>query len=165
MSRRIISAHEMLAEPAIRKLALSGRRRGRRAWPPDILARFTPRTRPKPAVTGARRARRTINGKPVSDLNDAEAHIYIWLLTDPLAGPAEVTIPDVPGINDNDQIADAIRGGLLGRYLPVTLKFAAHPTPTAKRVRSLDVARLLNERHIRFRRRYEVLTERDESAE
>jgi hypothetical protein len=71
--------------------------------------------------------------------------------------PPDVTIPDEPGVNDNDQIADAIRRGDLGRFLPVTIRFADYPDPSQKRVRSLDTARLLRDRHIRHRRRYEVM--------
>ena len=82
--------------------------------------------------------------------------LYIWLDGDPGVTPADATIPDLPGVNDNDQVADAIARGDLGRYLPVTLRFADHPTPTPKRVRSIDTARLLRERHIRHRRRYEI---------
>jgi hypothetical protein len=83
--------------------------------------------------------------------------LYIWLEGEPGVMPADVTIPDEPGVNDNDQIADAIRRGDLGRYLPVTIKFADVPNPSQKRVRSLDTARLLRDRHIRHRRRYEVI--------
>ena len=99
------------------------------------------------------------------DQTEPDQRIYIWLLSDPIASPPEVAIPDVPGVNDNDQIADAIRAGLLGRYLPVTIKFSDHATPTPRRVRSLDTARLLRDRHIRFRRRYEVLGEGAEPDE
>ncbi len=86
-----------------------------------------------------------------------EGLIYVWLEHDPAAAEADATIPDVPGVNDLDQVADAIRDGRLGRYLPVTLHFADHPRPTARRVRAVDVARLLRDRHIRHRRRYEVM--------
>jgi hypothetical protein len=82
--------------------------------------------------------------------------LYIWLEGEPGVMPPDVTIPDEPGVNDNDQIADAIARGDLGRYLPVTLHYADHPTPTAKRIRAIDTARLLRERHIRHRRRYEI---------
>lgn len=92
-----------------------------------------------------------------TERSDAEAVIYVWLEHDPAAAEADTTIPDVPGVNDLDQIADAIRDGCLGRYLPVTLHFADHPRPSAKRVRAVDVARLLRDRHIRHRRRYEVM--------
>lgn len=83
--------------------------------------------------------------------------LYIWLEGEPGVMTADVTIPDEPGVNDNDQIAEAIRRGDLGRYLPVTIRFSDIPTPTQKRVRSLDTARLLRDRHIRHRRRYEVV--------
>jgi hypothetical protein len=94
-----------------------------------------------------------------TDQTQQAGTLYIWLLTDPEAGPPEVQIPDIPGVNDNDQIADAIRDGRLGRYLPVTIKFADTPNPSGKRVKSLDTARLLRDRHIRHRRRYEVIDE------
>jgi hypothetical protein len=95
---------------------------------------------------------------------ETEAVLYVWLENEPGAAPPDATIPDVPGINDIDQIALAIREGRLGRFLPVTLHFADHPTPTAKRIRSLDVAKLLRDRHIRHRRRYEVFSEQDERS-
>jgi hypothetical protein len=83
--------------------------------------------------------------------------LYIWLEGEPGVAPADVMIPDEPGVNDNDQIAEAIRRGALGRYLPVTIKFSDFSNPSPKRVRSLDTARLLRDRHIRHRRRYEVV--------
>lgn len=84
------------------------------------------------------------------------ARLYIWLDGDPAATPPDLSIPDEPGVNDNDQIADAIKRGELGRYLPVTIHSADHPTPTPKRVRAIDTARLLRDHHIRHRRRYEI---------
>ena len=83
--------------------------------------------------------------------------LYIWLEGEPGVSEPDVSIPDVAGVNDNDQIADAIRRGDLGRYLPVTIHFADYPNPSPKRVRSLDTARLLRDRQIRHRRRYEVI--------
>ncbi len=85
--------------------------------------------------------------------------LYIWLEGEPGVMPPDVTIPDEPGVNDNDQIADAIRRGDLGRFLPVTIRFSDYENPSQKRVRSLDTARLLRDRHIRHRRRYEVMTD------
>jgi hypothetical protein len=93
----------------------------------------------------------------VDEARGSGGTLFIWLEGEPGVMPADVTIPDEPGINDNDQIADAIRRGDLGRYLPVTIKFADLPNPSQKRVRSLDTARLLRDRHIRHRRRYEVM--------
>ncbi len=88
-----------------------------------------------------------------------EGRIYVWLEHEPDVAEADVAIPDIPGVNDLDQLADAIRAGILGRFLPVTLHFADHPRPSAKRVRAVDVARLLRDRNIRHRRRYEVMLE------
>jgi len=82
--------------------------------------------------------------------------IYIWLEGEPGVSPPSVSIPDEPGVNDLDQLGWAIARGDLGRYLPVTIKFATHPEPNARALRSVDVARLLRERNIRHRRRYEV---------
>jgi len=87
----------------------------------------------------------------------APGSLYVWLDDDPQSGAPQVIIEDVPGVSDLDLIADAIVTGRLGRYLPVTLAFADHQTPVARRVRSVDVAKLLRDRHIRHRRRYEVI--------
>jgi hypothetical protein len=92
-----------------------------------------------------------------------EGFLYIWLDGDPEDGPPDVMIPDRPGVNDLDQLADAIRRGNLGRFLPVSIRFSDHPTPAAKRLRSVDTARLLRARNIRHRRRYEVMV-RDEGT-
>ncbi len=83
--------------------------------------------------------------------------LYIWLDGDPGATPADVTIDDVPTVRDLDLVAEAIADGRLGRYLPVAIRVSDHPTPQPQRVRSIDTARLLRERHIRHRRRYEVI--------
>lgn len=85
--------------------------------------------------------------------------IYIWLDGDPEASAPDVTIPDRPGVSDLDQIADAVEQGVLGRYLPVNIRFSDHERPSMKRVRSLETARLLRERNIRHRRRYEVFSD------
>jgi hypothetical protein len=82
--------------------------------------------------------------------------LYIWLDGEPGVTPPDADIPDEPGVNDLDQLADAIRAGALGRYLPVTIKFAEHAEPHANRARAVDTAKLLRDRHIRHRRRYEL---------
>lgn len=87
--------------------------------------------------------------------------LYIWLEGEPGVTPASATIEDVPGESDLDLVARAIADGRLGRYLPVNLKFADLPEPSDKRIRSVDVARLLRTHDIRHRRRYEILTEQD----
>jgi hypothetical protein len=88
---------------------------------------------------------------------DPTKRLYIWLDGDPESSAADVSIPNEPGVSDLEQIARAAESGALGRYLPVNLRFSDHPTPTHKRVRSLDTAKLLRDRRIRHRRRYEVL--------
>ncbi len=89
---------------------------------------------------------------------DGGERLYIWLEGDPIATAPDVIISDTPGVNDLDQLADAIRDGRLGRYLPVTIAFSSHAQPTSARtIRSVDVAKLLRDRHIRHRRRYEVV--------
>jgi hypothetical protein len=95
---------------------------------------------------------------------DATSQLYIWTDGEPSATPPNAAIPDAAGVNDLDQLADAIRAGALGRYLPVTLKFAEHADPHPNKVRAIDVAKLLRERHIRHRRRYEVFFETDADA-
>lgn len=94
-----------------------------------------------------------------ADNRQPEQCLHIWLDGEPGATTPDVAIPDVPGVSDLDQLADAIRAGALGRYLPVALKFADIPDPGPKRVRSVDVAKLLRDHHIRHRRRYEVILE------
>jgi len=97
--------------------------------------------------------------------DEQQGKLYIWLEREPGVGPPDVTIADEPGVNDNDQIAEAIRRGELGRFLPVTIRFADYPDPSPKRVRALDTARLLRDRHIRHRRRYEVMTDSSQYPE
>jgi hypothetical protein len=90
-------------------------------------------------------------------VNTEHGRLYIWLDGEPGASEPDVSIPDEPGVNDNDQIAEAIRRGELGRYLPVTIHVADYANPSPKRVRAIDTARLLRDRQIRHRRRYEVV--------
>jgi hypothetical protein len=105
------------------------------------------------AVTTARGSEHRQHSAP----STRQTQLYVWLDGEPGATPPDVTIADEPGVSDLDQIADAIVRGDLGRYLPVTIRFAGHARPSPQRVRSLDTARLLRERHIRHRRRYEVM--------
>lgn len=88
-----------------------------------------------------------------------ERRLYIWLDGEPGVTPHSVAIHDEPGVNDLDQLADAIRAGALGRYLPVTLHVAEHADPNQRSVRAVDVAKLLRDRNLRHRRRYEVILE------
>lgn len=94
----------------------------------------------------------------MTDETTLPGSIFIWLDGDPESTAPDVTIPDTPGVSDLDQIAEAVERGALGRYLPVNIRFSDHESPTMKRVRSLDTAKLLRERNIRHRRRYEVFS-------
>lgn len=83
--------------------------------------------------------------------------LYIWLDTDPESGEPEATIIDEPGISDLDLVAEALISGHLGRYLPATIRFATHAQPMPDKVRSVDTARLLRDRSVPHRRRYEII--------
>lgn len=87
--------------------------------------------------------------------------IYIWLDNDPASQQAEASIVDTPGISDLDLIATAAVEGKLGRYLPATLRFATNPNPLPNKVRSVDTARLLRDRAVPHRRRYEIILDSD----
>jgi hypothetical protein len=95
-----------------------------------------------------------IPGMADSDSNDL---LYIWLDTDPASSQSDLTIEDTPGVSDLDLIAEAMMSGHLGRYLPVTIRFATHPDPQPNRIRSVDTARMLRDRSIAHRRRYEII--------
>lgn len=83
--------------------------------------------------------------------------LYVWLDTNPETSDAEATIVDVPGVSDLDLVAEALLSGHLGRYLPATIQFATHAQPLPDKVRSVDTARLLRDRAIPHRRRYEII--------
>ncbi len=91
--------------------------------------------------------------------------LYIWLDSNPEHELATVTIDDTPDVSDLDLIAAAVADGRLGRYLPVTIVFATHPNPLPNKVRSIDTARLLRDRHIAHLRRYEIVLPTDDAAE
>lgn len=97
----------------------------------------------------------------MSDALEIPGNLFIWLEGDPGSAPPDVTITDTPGVSDLDQIAAAVERGDLGRYLPANIRFADREDPSPKRVRSLDTAKLLRDRDIRHRRRYEVFAVRD----
>lgn len=87
----------------------------------------------------------------------AQELLYIWLDSDPNGQSANVTIDDVAGISDLDLIAAAVSDGRVGPFLPVSIQFATHPDPLPNKVRSIDTARLLRDRSIPHKRRYEVI--------
>jgi hypothetical protein len=90
--------------------------------------------------------------------------LYIWLDNDPRDSGPDVTIHDVAGISDLDLIADAMVTGRLGRYLPTTIRFATHAQPHPNKLRSADTARLLRDRSIPHRRRYEIVLPESETS-
>lgn len=96
-------------------------------------------------------------------MNDSahEQLLYIWLDSNPDTSDADTTIDDVPGVSDLDLIAEAMLSGHLGRYLPTTVRFATHSQPNPDKVRSVDTARMLRDRSIPHRRRYEIVDNPD----
>lgn len=84
--------------------------------------------------------------------------LYIWLDSDPIAAPPDATIADTPGISDLDLIVHAIVAGRFGPILPAKLAMSQHERPhSSSGYRSVDVGRLLHERRIPHRKRFEVL--------
>lgn len=101
---------------------------------------------------------RWATGTVETAMEQPEERLYIWL--DGQAGSAEpdAAIEDVPGVSDLELVAEAALSGHLGRYLPATIYFATHAEPNPGKVRSIDTARLLRDRAIPHRRRYEILS-------
>lgn len=87
--------------------------------------------------------------------------LYIWLDGEPGISEPDFAIDDIPGESDLGLLVSAIMEGNLGTILPVTLQMAQQPDPHARKVRSIDVVRLLRAHNIRHRRRYEILLEPD----
>lgn len=87
--------------------------------------------------------------------------LFIWLDGEPGISDPDFAIDDVPGESDLQLLVQAISAGELGTILPVTLQMAQQPDPHVRKVRSIDVARLLRAHNIRHRRRYEVLLDSD----
>lgn len=84
--------------------------------------------------------------------------LYIWLDSNPDSSEPDATVIDTPGESDLDLITAAMLSGHLGRYLPTTIRFATHAEPHPNKVRSIDTARLLRDRSIPHRRRYEIVS-------
>lgn len=91
-------------------------------------------------------------------MTDESAKLYIWLDGEPGVSPPTVSIDDIPGISDRDLVAQAIEAGTIGRFLPVRIRIATHPNPSASQIQSIDTARLLQAHAIRHRRRYEIMS-------
>lgn len=84
--------------------------------------------------------------------------LYIWLDGDPVATPPDTAIEDVPGVSDLTLVAEAIAAGRLGRYLPAKLSISPHERPSFSGYRRIDVGKLLRDRQIPHRQRFEVLS-------
>ena len=94
----------------------------------------------------------------------SQRRLYIWLDRDPFSGPPDLWIEDVPGRADLDLLAEAIRSGRLGRYLPTRLALSPHECPRLPSgYRTVNVSNLLRQYRIPFRTRLELLS-RDEEA-
>ncbi len=88
----------------------------------------------------------------------AEQRLYIWLDRNPFSGPPDLWIEDITGHSDLDLLAQAIRAGRLGRYLPVRLALSPHPDPKfPSGYRSVNVANLLRHYRIPYRTRLELV--------
>jgi hypothetical protein len=91
----------------------------------------------------------------------SDRRLYIWLDRDPSSGPPDLWIEDVPGRRDLDLLAEAIRSGQLGRYLPTRLAISPHARPQhSTAVRSVNVRNLLRQYRIPHRTRLEILDSR-----
>ena len=88
----------------------------------------------------------------------SERRLYIWLDRDPFSGPPDLWIEDIPGRADLDLLAEAIRSGRLGRYLPTRLALSPHDQPRLPTgYRRVNVLNLLRQYRIPYRTRLEVL--------
>ncbi|MCS7049986.1 MAG: hypothetical protein NZL87_00050 [Thermomicrobium sp.] len=89
----------------------------------------------------------------------AARRLYIWLDRDPFSGPPDLAIEDTPGRADLDLLAEAIKAGRLGRYLPTKIAVSPHEVPRLPTgYRSINVANLLRHYRVPHRTRYEVLS-------
>ncbi|MCX2726327.1 hypothetical protein OO015_02320 [Thermomicrobium sp. 4228-Ro] len=87
----------------------------------------------------------------------SQRRLYIWLDRDPFSGPPDLWIEDVPGRADLDLLAEAIRSGRLGRYLPTRLALSPHEFPRLPSAyRSVNVSNLLRQYRIPYRTRLEI---------
>lgn len=99
-------------------------------------------------------------------MNDSQPGdlLYIWLESNPDSSEPDAAVDDTPGVSDLDLITSAILAGHLGRFLPTTIRFATHAEPNPAKVRSVDTARLLRDRSIPHRRKYEIVAETDNNV-
>lgn len=85
-----------------------------------------------------------------------EKPLYLWLEHDPLSGPPDTSIEDVPGVADIELLTQAILDGRLGRLLPAKLWMSDYEQPAPNRIRPINVGKLLRDRSIPHRQRFEL---------
>jgi hypothetical protein len=90
--------------------------------------------------------------------------LHIWLDSDPLAQPPDAAIEDTPGVSDLQLVASAIAAGRLGNLLPPKIAISPHMRPSSHGYRNIDVARLLEDYRIPYRRRFEVLSSETQAS-
>lgn len=90
-------------------------------------------------------------------MSEQQPTLYIWLGGEPDIVQPDTGIVDVPEARDLDLIAEAVRGGIFGNYLPVRISYSTRPEPKRGQWKSIDTARFLRDYGIRHRRRYEVM--------
>lgn len=83
--------------------------------------------------------------------------LYVWLDSDPRVEPPDAEIEDVPGVPDLELLVAAILDGRFGPLLPARMAISPHRTPTSPNaLRRIDVGRLLRDRGIPHRQRFEI---------
>ncbi|HET9015385.1 MAG TPA: hypothetical protein VFN57_07300 [Thermomicrobiaceae bacterium] len=85
--------------------------------------------------------------------------LYVWLDAEPGVAEPDIVIEDTPGVPDIDLVLTAIVEGRLGVLLPSRIAVSPHAHPISG-VRRIDVGRLLRERGIAHRQRFELLAPR-----
>lgn len=90
--------------------------------------------------------------------------LYVWLDSDPRVEPPDTEIEDVPGVPDLELLVAAILEGRFGSLLPARIAISPHRTPTSPTaLRRIDVGRLLRDRGIPHRQRFEILPRADDA--
>lgn len=90
--------------------------------------------------------------------------LYVWLDAEPGVSEPDTVIEDTPGVPDLELVLAAIADGRLGPLLPARIAVSPHAHPISG-VRRIDVGRLLRERGIPHRQRFEVLRRPGASVE
>ena len=100
----------------------------------------------------------------MSEPAGATPPLYVWLDAEPGVAEPDTVIEDVPGVPDLELVLTAIVEGRLGTLLPAQIAVSPHAHPISG-VRRIDVGRLLRERGIPHRQRFEVLRRPGTSVE